>query len=86
MKKHILPLVLAVCVLFLGSCGGSYHRMGQAYENAKFLQTLNADAREFGPVTGLSGGAAAIVMEKYENSFKMKKGKGNETVNVIKLR
>jgi phage tail tape-measure protein len=80
LKRTIaITAACAMLALFAGCSGtGGIHKetlldqnWGRSVETAKYNQILNPDAgKDLTPVEGLSGKAAGITVEKYENSFK----------------
>jgi hypothetical protein len=96
MFRKSLLLVAAVAFLAIGliACSESGELIqreslldknwGRSYEAAKYNQILNPDAgKNLNPVEGLDGVASENAVNKYDESFKEKKG--SEVTNILKL-
>jgi hypothetical protein len=74
MKKRYMVLVGlgAMFLITIGCAGPSRLEMdyGTSFKLAKFNQVLNPEAeKNLAPVTGLDGGAAKAIMERYRKDF-----------------
>ncbi|MBI5589803.1 MAG: hypothetical protein HY881_04920 [Deltaproteobacteria bacterium] len=94
-KSLRLAVVLSLMTIGFIACsehGGLVQRetlldqnWGRSYESAMYNQILNPDAgNNQAPVEGLEGVATENTIEKYNNSFKIKKD--TEVTNILKLK